>query len=795
MNTPDNFLNQEKDTLDIIKEINYYVFFWPWFLISVLLFSVGSFLYLRYADTIYQTNATLQVKDASSDPSSFLTEGAGAMFNFNRVKIDNYIAQIGSKPNLGNVSDRLDLQTQVYNVGRVKQSIIFGDEIPFQITFKTNQTYSELNKNIIRLVLQRSKATIEFGDDEMTFDPSGFFENDDFKLILNSDKLNDRFDKDQSEMSEFLIYRSSKEKTIISLSNLISVSSSSKSGDNIDLNFNGSNKKRNEAIVNTLIEVAHEQQRTDKQEIYALSIDFINKRLISIKNEIDSLTLQTTGFKSDNLIFSPEAQTGLALQNISTLDQERFDLSTQKELAISLQRNLNNQADFSLLPSNIGLASGNVNGLVMSYNELVLKRKNLLAGATTRNPLVVQLSEDIRDLRKNILESINNYIMNLDTSLSEFKEFQNQTNSEVSKIPNLEATLLTFQRKFQIAEKLYLFLLERREEASISYESTLPNTRVINYAYTNFIPVSPKKQIIYLGVILLGLLFPFGVLYILKLIDSKIHTREELEKLIPNLDILGEVPFVEDIQSIMDSRGIFAESSRVIRSNISFKLNNKNRSHVILSTSSIKGEGKTISAFNTAASYVAAGKKVLLIGADLRNPQVHNLVDLDRKSNTKGLSTLIANRSTEVSSDYLETIDLFNNQLDILLSGPIPPNPAELLGSEAFTSLLEAQKKTYEYIIIDSAPLVLVSDTISLLQTADLVLYTVRASYTDKKLIPFIKSLIDDKKANNIGVVFNGIKTGAKSYYKYGYGYRYSYQYKYNYGYGYGYGEDKSLRS
>ena len=792
MNTSDNFLDQNKDGFDIFKEINYYLFFWPWFLVSVILFSVGSFLYLRYANTIYQTSATIQVKDASSDPSSFLTGGAGAMFNFNRVKIDNYIAQISSKTNLGLVSDRLDLQTQVYTVGRVKKSIIFGDEIPFQITFKSDQTYSELNKNVIRLVLQRSQATIEFGNDEMTFDLSQSFETNDFIIKINIDKLNDRFDEKQIETNEFQIYRTSREKTIISLSILVGISASSKTGDNIDLDLKGSNKARNEAIVNALIEVAHEQQRVDKQEVFALSIDFINDRLISIKNEIDSLTLQTTGFKSDNLIFSPEAQTELALNNISTLDQERFDLSTQKELAISLQRNLKNQDNFSLLPSNIGLSSGNVNELVVTYNDLVLKRKNLLAGATTRNPLVVQLSEDLIDLRMNILKSIDNHISNVETSLSEFKEFQNQTNSEVSKIPNLEATLLTFQRKFQIAEKLYLFLLERREEASISYESTLPNTRVINYAYTNFIPVAPKKQLIYLGAILLGLLFPFGVFYILKLIDSKIHTREELEKLIPNLDILGEVPFVEDIQSIMDSRGIFAESSRVIRSNISFKLNNDNKSHVILSTSSIKGEGKTMTAFNTAASYVAAEKKVLLIGADLRNPQVHNLVDLDRKSNTKGLSTLVANRITEISSDYLETIDIFNNQLDILLSGPIPPNPAELLGSEAFLNILEALKRTYDYIIIDSAPLVLVSDTIPLLQIADLVLYTTRASYTDKKLIPFIKSLVDDKKANNIGIVLNGIKAGAKSYYKYGYSYRYSYQYKYNYGYGYGYGEDKS---
>ena len=792
MDTTNNFLDQDNNKFDFVKEINYYAFFWPWFLISLFFFTSVSYLYSRYSNTIYETSATLQVKDASSDPSSFLTGVSGSMFNFNKVKIDNYIAQISSKPNLGLVSDRLNLQTKIYVVGTVKQSLLFGDEIPFQITFKTEQTYSERNENVISLILSPSEGIIEIGDDRITFDSSRSFETEEYKIIVNNDLLNDRFDKEELKQIEFLIFRTSREENIISLSNQLLITSSSKTGDNIDLTIQGSNKLRNEEILNTLIDVAHEHQIKDKQEIYALSINFINDRLISIKNEIDSLTLQTTGFKSDNLIFSPEAQTGLALNNLSILDQERFDLSTQKELAISLQRNLENQAYFSLLPSNIGLSNGNVNELVVNYNELVLKRKNLLVGATNQNPLVVQLSEDLTDLRRNILKSIDNYISNINTSLSEFKEFQNRTNSEVSKIPSLEATLLSFQRKFQIAEKLYLFLLERREEASIKFESTLPDTLVINYAYTNFIPVAPKKILIYLGGILMGLFFPFAVFYILKIIDTKIHTREELEKLIPNLDILGEVPYVENIQSIMDSRGIFAESSRMIRSNISFKLNDNNKSHVILSTSSIKGEGKTMTAFNSAASYVAAGKKVLLIGADLRNPQVHNLVGIDRKSNSKGLSTLIANETTELSSEYINSIEIFNNHLDVLMSGPIPPNPAELLGSEVFSNLLQALKRTYDYIIIDSAPLILVSDTIPLLQISDLVLYTTRASYTDKKLIPFIKSLVDDKKVNSIGIVLNGIKAGAKSYYKYGYSYRYSYQYKYNYGYGYGYGEDNS---
>lgn len=780
MNTANNFINQDEDTFDIVNEVRYYLFFWPWFLASVVLFSLGTYIYLRYANTVYQTNATIQVKDASSDPSSFLTKGAGAMFNFNRVKIDNYIAQIGSKPNLTAVTDRLDLRTQVYDVGRVKQSLAFGDEIPFNIVFKTDQDYYQ-----IRLVLEPTEGAIQIGEtEEIQFGFLEPFETDDFILIVNANAVEDS--------SEFLIKRSSKSKTITSLSKQIEINASSKTGDNIDLLVQGSNIERNEAIINTLIDVAHQQQTRDKQEIFALSIDFINNRLGSIKSEIDSLTLKTTGFKSDNQIFSPEAQTTAALSNITTLDQEQFNLTTQRALAQSLKRNLENQNDYSLLPSNIGLYSGNVNDLVVSYNELVLKRKNLLAGATNRNPLVVQLSDQLKDLRGNIFKSIDNYINNIDTSLSKFKEFKKRTNLEVSKIPRLEASLLSFHRKFQIAEKLYLFLLERREEASISFESTLPNTKVINFANTDYIPIAPKKQILALAAVLLGLLVPFGVLYILKLLDTKIHTRDELEKSIPNLDIMGEVPFVQDMESVKDPRGIFAEATRVIRSNISFKLKDDEDCKVILSTSSIKGEGKTLTAFNIAASYVAAGNKVLLVGADLRNPQLHTLFGINRKSNPKGLSNLISNNLDEVPPDYFVTMNLFNNQIDLLLSGSIPPNPAELLGSQSFIKVLNNVKQSYDYIVIDSAPLVLVSDTIPLLKYADLVLYTTRAHYTDKKLISFIKKLVEDNKINNIGFVLNGIKAGAKSYYNYGYSYRYSYQYKYNYGYGYGYSEDKS---
>ena len=317
----------------------------------------------------------------------------------------------------------------------------------------------------------------------------------------------------------------------------------------------------------------------------------------------------------------------------------------------------------------------------------------------------------------------------------------------------------------------------------------MPDTRVINYAYTNPIPVSPNKLLIFLGALIFGFLIPFIVLFLLKTLDTKLHSREDLQKSLPNLDILGEVPFVDDVNAIAkDSRGMFAESTRVIRSNINFKLPNQTTSKIILCTSSIKGEGKTICAFNIAASYTATGKKVILLGADLRNPQLHSLLEIER-DNKKGLSTSAISENHTSFSDSIMSYKIFNNTMDILFSGPIPPNPAEILGSSKCFDIINSLKNIYDVVVIDSAPLVLVSDTLPLLKLADLVLYSVRAHFTDVKLAPFIRGLVDDKKIDNIGIVFNGIKAGGSSYYKYGYGYRYSYQSRYNYGYGYGYGE------
>lgn len=367
----ENF-TKENDSLNLIAEIRYYLFFWPWYLACIIFMLFCSFLYLRYSQTIYATKATLQVKDPQSDPSDFITQGTGAMFDFNKIKIDNYISRITKNTNLQNVVMDLDLESNVYRSGRIKDFLLYDTEIPFDFNFK-----SDIKLKPIFVEFSKGGGVLSFEDKNYPFKNNEVLELEffSFKAQPNTHRVD-----------TYVINRITTAEAVDGLLSLLDVKSSSDDGDNIDLSLLGSNYLRSEVILNKLIEVAHNDQIRDKQEVYGLSIDFINKRLKTFKAEIDSLSLKTTDFKSENAIFSPIEQTKYALSSINTMEEEDLRLNTQLELSISLKQIIQNQTDFSLLPTNIGIESNNVNQLVISYNELILERKNLLSGATQKKP-------------------------------------------------------------------------------------------------------------------------------------------------------------------------------------------------------------------------------------------------------------------------------------------------------------------------------------------------------------------------------------------------------------------------
>ncbi|MDB4121703.1 polysaccharide biosynthesis tyrosine autokinase [Flavobacteriaceae bacterium] len=769
---------QEEESIDFKKEAGYYLFFWPYFLAGIVIAMVSAFLYLKTADRIYTSSAQLQIKKPAEDAASFLTGGM-EFFGFDQVNVENDIAVLTSQHILSQVVTRLDLQTNIYTVGRVNAQLRFNDQYTRFVTIKARNSYEYWDVEIANQKASFTQDTLSF-----TINKGEVFKYQESEITLH-DSL---FLKDQT----LIIERYPLNVAVAALRNNLIATAASKQGEIIDLNFQGVNIARNEAVLNTVMQVMQDDQVEDKRLISKVSLAFINDRLDGLTKSIDTLSQNTIAFQTANGIFDPVAQTGNALSNIVKGQEEAFGIGIQLEIAKALLEKLESQASYQILPANIGIENESVNTLVNSYNTVVTQRNNLLISATTKSPMVMQLSSQLDNAKAAIITGVNRYIEGLQTSLFGFKNMEAKTKGIVAGLPSKENALRAYARDFKIVEELYVFLLERKEEASISYISALPNIKLLSYGVSSRFPIAPKVQIIYLAALLLGLLVPFGILFLLKLLDSKINTRDDLENGLKGITVLGEIPFAENTEDLDDTgRGLIAESSRVLRSSLSFQLKT-DATNVICVTSTIKGEGKSFVSYNLAQSYSALGKKVILVGADLRNPQLHKF--LNQKRENIGLTTYLSNENFN-DIDSLITKAAKSGGLDYLLTGSIPPNPSELLMRSRTKELLDILKQSYDLIIIDSAPLLLVSDTTALLPLCDSVVYVTRSQYSEKKTFSFILNMQQRENVPPFGMVLNGLRSGGLTGSNYGYKYRYSYGYTYNYGYGYGYGSDADTES
>ena len=778
----DNFTDQEyfKDAepIDIKKEVGYYLFFWPYFVATITIALVSAFLYLKTADRIYTTSSQLQINKSAEDATSFLTGGVD-IFGFDQVNVENDIAVLNSQHILSQVVERLDLQTKIYTVGRVNSSFRFNDKYTRFISINAPNKYGFWDIEILN-----NKAI--FTQDTLSFIIN---KGDNFVHKDTEIKLNDSLFLENQTLK---IQKYPLNQAVASLRSSLTITPASDRGEIINLNFQGVNKSRNEAILNTIMQVLKDDQVEDKRLISKVSLAFINERLDGLKKSIDTVSKNTIAYQLENSIFDPVLQTGNALSNIIKGQEASFNISIQLEIAKALLSKLESQANYQILPANIGIENESVNTLVNSYNQVITKRNNLLISATVNSPVVIELSSQLDNAKAAIIIGVNRYIEGLQTSLSGYQQMENKTKGIVASLPSKENTLRAYARDFKIGEELYIYLLQRKEEASISYISALSNIKILSKGVSSNAPISPKIQFTYIVAFLLGILTPLGILFLLKILDTKINTKDDLEKGLKGITILGEMPFT-DTPNIQDDsgRGLIAESTRVLRAGLSFQLNS-DITNIICVTSTIKGEGKSFVSYNLAKSYSALGKKVILVGADLRNPQLHKFLGEKRKNN--GLTTYLSNENFN-DIDSLITKASTDVGLDYLLTGAIPPNPSELLMRPRMKELLEVLKQSYDFIIIDSAPLLLVSDTTAILPICDSVVYVTRSQFSEKKLFSFILDMQQRENVPPFAMVLNGMRAGANNGYNYGYKYRYSYGYTYNYGYGYGYGIDSKKES
>ena len=768
-NTPQN-LNFDSESINLRQEIEKYAYYWKWFALAVILSLATAFLYLRYTSNVYEVATTILINDEDSGISSELSafKDLGLMGGSNTSSIENEIELLKSRSLIERVVKDLGLNVTYYTKGRIKTSEVFQSGMPIKFTFfnkdsifyKTDTSFTIVIKSAEKFELstiEGNKAKgYSFGENiatsfgEMTITPSGDFS-----------KMGEK---------EFFVNISSLKRIVDGLQNAIQIQPVNKNASVLKLSLKSQLKIKAETILDNLVFQYNKDAVEDKGLVAKNTNVFINKRLEIISADLSDVDKGVEAFKTSNNLTDISSEATLVLGASAELENKIVELNTQLRLVAYVNEYIAENSN-ELIPANLGLPDASIGGSTERYNELILERNRISQSSSKLNPVIINLNEQIKDVRNSIAKSLVNLKSSLTISLNDIKKQESRINSKITAAPRQEREYRDIARQQQIIETLYLYLLQKREENAITLAVTQPNAKIIDKAYGSDIPVAPKRNIIYLAALLVGLMVPFGVLYVRFLIDNKIHTRKDVEGVVKS-PILGDIPSSKSFNKIVISdqdRSSIAEAFRLLRTNINFmfsKVNGDSKS--IFITSTLSGEGKTFISLNLASVLAVTNKKILLIGADIRKPKIQNYVE---SLSEKGLTHYLMD-ATLKCDDVIETVSEYG--FDMVHSGVIPPNPSELLMSDRFQELINYGKEHYDFVIVDTAPVNLVTDTLLIADFADLFIYVIRANYLDNRLLEVPKLMYDEKRLPNMAILINDTNQEK------GYGY----------GYGYGYGED-----
>jgi len=769
---------QQDDEINIREALEKYGYQWKWFLLSVVIALTAAFFYLRYATYQYEVSATILIDDEekgnlTSELSAFEDLG---ILKGSKTSLDTEMGILKSRTLMENVIKDLKLNISYYSQGRVAKREIYQKEVPININFF-------LPDSMLHHL-------------DTTFSVSGWTDN---KIILNNSdgekiSTNDFGKRISSNFGDIIITPVTIENSTVGeeifiklrplkevagqYRELLTIAPESKKSNLLIITLKDPVKLRAQKIIDNLIWQYNKNAVEDKSQIAKNTDKFINERLEIISSDLSDVDVGVEEFKTKNKLTDIAAEAGIMLESSSELSKKIVELNTQIKLTDYMINYVKNSKD-ELIPINLSLPdnSNTINSNTDNYNKLMLERNRLLSNSSELNPIVVNLTEQISKYKESIIQRLVNLKTSLQISLNENKRQELLAGKRTTLAPRQEREIRDIQRQQQIIETLYLYLLQKREENSITLAVTVPNAKIIDGAEGSEIPVSPKKMIVYFVALLFGLIVPFVIIYIRFLLDNKIHTLEDVEAVV-KAPILGDIPMSRSEKKVIISeqdRSNVAESFRLLRTNVNFMLPGaKNEAKTIFITSTIGGEGKTFIAINLASALALLNKKVLLIGADIRKPKIATYLNTKQD---KGLTHFLTDTSLKVTDVIVHHKDM---NLDILESGIIPPNPSELLTNGRFDEVLAYGKKTYDYIIIDTAPVNIVTDTLLLGHHAHLFIFVIRANFLDKRMLKIPKMMYENKRLPNMAILINDT-----NYEKKGYGY----------GYGYGYGERESKKT
>lgn len=761
-----NLHREEEDQPVNLREIlSRYIYHWPLFVIGIILCFALAFLYLRYTRPIYKIDSTLLIKDdkkgATGGAADLLNELD--MFGSSKV-VDNEIEILKSKSLMRKVIDRLNLSVTYKTEGRVVDSDIYTDKpinisvikidsalfgVSLSLTFPSKSTYQLENKE--------SGDKVQGQLNELQRNKFGVYK---VSLLPGKNKL-ERL---------FIIFNDPQVVTDNSLSKL-SVALASKQSTVLNLTYESSVPQRGKDILNTLVQVYNEAALADKNRTTQSTIQFIDERLKLISGELTEVEKDVEGFKSSRGLTDISNDANLFLDNVKANDAKLNEIELQISVIQDVQRYVNSNSAQEKLPSTLGINDPVLLSQINQLGELQLQRDRLLATTTVDNPLVQPLIKQIETTRAGIKANIQNISVSLNNTKNALRGNNSQFQGSIKKIPGQERQLISIKRQQTIKETLYLYLLQKKEEAALSYASAVADSRIVDPAYSSYDPVKPKRQFIILAAFMMGIILPLIYIYLKDILNNKIQNSGDISQ-ITSAPILGEIFFNEDSGAIVvdgKSRSAIAEQFRSLRTNMQFLHGRLEPGvgKVTLLTSSMSGEGKSFVTSNLATAMAISGKKTVLLELDLRKPKVSQYLNL---SNKRGLSNYLIGKA-EIS-DIIQSSNVHPNFF-VIGSGPIPPNPSELLVHSEIEILVGYLRRNFDEIFIDTPPIGLVTDAQILSRLADSSLYLVRQGVTYKEQIHNLDLLFRERKFPKLNVILNGIKLDGRYGNGYGYGYGY----------------------
>ena len=574
--------------------------------------------------------------------------------------------------------------------------------------------------------------------------------------------------------------------------NSLSIAPTSKTTSVAVISLKNSSLQRGQDFINQLLEMYNRNTNNDKNEIAQKTAEFIDERIGIISKELGSTEANLESFKRDAGITDLTSEAQIALAGNAEYEKKSVENRTQISLVNDLRKYLRGN-EYEVLPSNVGLQDAALIGAIERYNEMLIERKRLLRTSTENNPTIVNLDTSIRAMKANVQATLEGTLQGLMITKESLDREASRYSRRISNAPGQERAYVSIARQQEIKAGLYLMLLQKREENAIALAATANNAKIIDEAIADDTPVSPKGKMIYLIALVLGIGIPVVIIYLIELTKFKIEGRADVEKL-TSVPVVGDIPLTDEkndkngsIAVFENKNNLMSETFRNIRTNLQFMLDNDQK--VILVTSTVSGEGKSFVSSNLAISLSLLGKKVVIVGLDIRKPGLNKVFQLSNKE--RGITQYLSNPETDLM-ELVQSSDV-NKNLFILPGGTVPPNPTELLARNGLDRAIETLKKRFDYVILDTAPIGMVTDTLLIGRVADLSVYVCRADYTHKAEYTLINELSFEKKLPNLCTVINGVDLKKRKYgYYYGYGkYGKHYGYGKRYGYGYGYGQEK----